>query len=253
MSRTFALALLGLWLVATTAEARRRPSPRRPAVRCDSSRYGCVGKKPQDYDKRVRVIYRPRKGYDRACLKRLRAAGIRYRLLGGVKGVRTPVEVRSKRIGRVLYRKTWNNKRRFILDCRMVEALAVMGREIRRAGVASLYISSTWRYSYVKGTRRLSKHASGLAIDITAIDGGFGYASVLRHYEKGVWGCGRRNKTPRGAAFRKLLCALKKKRAFRSIYTPDYDRFHRDHYHVEWPNPRLRLKPRPRRSKRRRR
>lgn len=210
LTRVLIGGLMGLWLAAAPAQARRKVAPRRPAPRCDSSRYGCVGRSPQYFDKLVRVIYRPRKGYDRGCLKRLRRAGIRFRLLGNVKGVQTPVEVRSKRIGGVLYRKTWNNKRRFILDCHMVEVLAVLGREIRRAGVASIYYSSTWRYTYVHGTHRLSKHASGRAIDITAIDGNFGYASVVRHYEKGVWGCGRRNKTPRGRP--SVACCASSKR-----------------------------------------
>ena len=249
VSRIALLGLVGVALLAAPADARRRA---RKAPKCDSNRYGCVGgHSPAYYDKRVRVLWRPGKGYDRGCLKRLRRAGIRYRLLGRVKGVQTPIEVQAKRIGGVLYRKSWNNKRRFILDCKTVEVLAVMGREIRRAGIASIYYSSTWRYSYVKGTRRLSKHASGRAIDIVAIDGGFGYASVLRHYERGVWGCGARNKTARGKAFRRLLCALKKRRAFRTVYTPDYDRYHRDHYHVDWPNPGIKLKPRARRGRRR--
>ncbi len=252
------LCVLGLLVACPTLQARHRTRSKHPAAhkksRCHSSRYGCAGKSPTDYDKKVRVIWRPRKGYDRGCLHRLRKAGIKYRLLAHVKGVQTPVEVRSKRLGGVLYRKTWNNHRRFILACRMVEALVVMGPDIRHAGIASIYYSSTWRYTFVHNTHRLSKHASGRAIDIVAIDGAFGYASVVRHYEKGIIGCGRRNKTPRGAAFRKFICALKRRHAFRNIFTPDYNRNHRDHIHLEWPNFRLRLKPKPptRRTTRRR-
>jgi hypothetical protein len=155
------------------------------------------------------------------------------------------VRVLSRRLGRVRYRPSWNNYRRFILDCRMVEALVVLGRDIRRAGVASIYYSSSWRYSLLKGTRRLSQHAYGLALDITAIDGAFGYATVVKHYEKGVWGCGPKNATPKGAAWRKFYCALYLQKAFRQIFTPDTDRDHRDHFHLEWPNSRLRLKPPP--------
>jgi len=244
------------WIGPTLAEGRARrrvkKKPKRKKPKCDSRRYKCTGKRPTDYDKLVRITYRPAKGQDRACLSRLRKAGIKFRMLRNVKGVKTPVEVRSKKLGRVLYRRTWNNKRRFILDCRMVEVLAAMGREIRRAGIASIYFSSSWRYSLVKGTRRLSKHAYGLAMDITAIDGAFGYASVIRHYERGRWGCGSRNKTPKGKAWRAFYCALKKNKAFRHIFTPDRDRFHRDHYHVEGPNHRIRLKPKTSRRGRRR-
>jgi hypothetical protein len=247
------MMLAGLSLAVPEAGARRkRRRPKARKVKCDSSRYGCAGQNPKYYDKQVRITYRPAKGQDRACLKRLKAAGIRFRMLVNVKGVKTPVQVLSRRLGRVLYRKSWSNKRRFILDCQMVEVLAAMGPEIRKAGVATIYYSSSWRYSIVKGARRLSKHAYGKALDITAIDGVFGYASVVRHYERGKWGCGALNKTPRGKAWRKLYCALKKRRAFRIIFTPDTDRGHRDHYHVEGPNWRIRLKPRTRRRRRRR-
>lgn len=248
------MLLAGFALAVPEGLARgRRPRPKPRKVKCDSSRYGCIGKKPKYYDKLVRITYRPTKGQDRACLKRLKAAGIKFRLLTNVKGVKTPVQVRSKRLGRVLYRKSWNNKRRFILDCQMVEVLVAMGPTIRKAGVASIYYSSSWRYSRVKGARRLSKHAYGKALDVTAIDGAFGYASVIRHYERGKWGCGALNKTPKGKAWRKFYCALKKRRAFRNIFTPDKDRHHRDHYHVEGPNWRIRVKPRAKTRRRRRR
>ncbi len=243
----------GLSLAVPEAAARGKRRPKARKFKCDSSRYGCAGKSPKHYDKLVRRIFRPAKGQDRACLKRLRAAGIKFRMLAGVKGVKTPVLVLSRRLGRVLYRKSWSNKRRFILDCQMVEVLAAMGPEIRKAGIASIYYSSSWRYSIVKGSRRLSKHAYGKALDITAVDGAFGYASVIRHYERGKWGCGSRNKTPKGKAWRGLYCALKKRNAFRTLYTPDTDRLHRDHYHVEGPNWRIRIKPRRQRRRRRRR
>lgn len=209
--------------------------------RCDSSRYDCVGGQPQDFDRQVRVIRRPTGGMDQGCLARLRQAKVNFRLLGGVKGVKTPVEVQSERLGGVAYRKAWNNKRRFILDCRMVEALVVLGRAIRAAGVAGIYYSSTWRYSMVRGQGRLSQHAYGLAIDITAIEGAFGYASVVKDYEQGIWGCGNRNKTPKGSVFRKFYCAIFGKGAFAQVFTPDTDRFHRDHFHVEQASPALRL------------
>ena len=223
-------------------------------VRCDSRRYACAGKRPSDYDSQVRITYRPGKGQDRACLARLRKAGIRFKLLLGVKGVKTPVLLaRRIRLGRVRYIPHWSNKRRFILDCQMVEVLAVRGRAIRQAQVASVYYSSSWRYSIVKGTRRLSGHAYGQALDVTAIDGAFGYATLIKSYERGRWGCGNLNKTPKGKALRAFFCALKQGRAFRIIMGPDTDRYHRDHYHVEGPNPNIRLKPKTRGHARRRR
>jgi len=210
--------------------------------KCKGARYDCVRKKPREYDKKIRVIKKPRRGYDRACLKRLKNAGVKFRLLARVKGVRTPVEILSKRLGGVRYIKHWNNKRRFILDCRFAEALVVRGRRIRLAGIASVYYSSSWRYTYRKGTKKLSKHASGKALDITAIDGSFGYASVIKHYEKGRWGCGSRNKTKKGKAWRQFYCALMLNNGFKKILTPDSGRAHRDHLHLEGIRSSMRLK-----------
>lgn len=243
--------LPALVLAPHAAAARGRSRPGRPS--CDSSRYGCAGQRPRDYDKRVRIIHRPARGQDRRCLARLRRAGVRFRMLDRVKGVRTPVEVLSKKIGGVRYRRTWNNKRRFILDCHMVEVLAVLGRRIRRAGIATIYFSSSWRYSLIRGSRRLSKHAFGRALDVTAVDGAFGYATVVRHYEQGVWGCGSRNRSAKAKAWRAFFCALRHRQAFATIFTPDTDRAHRDHLHIEGPNPALSWQPRAKRRRPRRR
>lgn len=227
---------------ATARRARRRGVHKATTPRaCRGKRYGCTGHPPSYYDQFVRVVRRPLKGYDRACLRRLRRAGIRFRILAGVKGVRTPVEVLSSRLGGVRYIKHWSNKRRFILDCHTVEVLAWVGPAIRRAGVASIYYASSWRYTYLHGTHRLSQHAYGRALDIPAIDGSFGYATVVRHWERKVWGCGERNKTPKGRAWRRFYCALKLTGAFRRILDPDNRADHGDHLHIESPNPSIRL------------
>ena len=93
-------AALGLWLVCCfalpDAGARRRRRRTIKKKKCDSSRYGCAKHRPKHYDKRVRITYIPTKGQDKKCLKRLKAAGIKFRMLTNVKGVKTPVEVRSK-------------------------------------------------------------------------------------------------------------------------------------------------------------
>ncbi len=234
---------------------RRRAVGRKAPNRCRGKRYGCVGHRPAYYDKFIRVVSRPRKGYDRACLQRIKKAGVEFRILAGVKGVRTPVEILSKRLGGVRYIKHWSNHRRFILDCHTVEVLVWVGRAIRMAGVASVYFASSWRYSYLDGTHRLSQHAHGKALDIPAIDGSFGYATVVRHYKKGVWGCGERNDSPKAAVWRRFYCALKLTGAFGRIFTPDTNRAHRDHLHIEAPKSSVRLgvTPRPRFKQARRR
>ncbi|MFT5434049.1 MAG: hypothetical protein ACI9OJ_004762 [Myxococcota bacterium] len=128
-------------------------------------------------------------------------------VLTGVRGVKTPVEVTDETVGSVRYRPAGKTRPRLILDCHIVEVLAARGKAIRTAGVATFHWSSSLRYTYRKGTKTLSQHAHGLALDIVAIDGDFGYATVRGNYEKGVTGCGENNQGPKSGAMRKLACA----------------------------------------------
>ncbi len=195
----------------------------------------------------ARRISRPLPYMDRRCLERLRGARVPFRLLKGVVGVRTPVKLLTYRLGGVTYRRAWNNKTApWILDCKTVENLILAGPRLRRAGIATIYWNSAWRFSFVHHTRRLSRHAYGEALDITAIDGSFGYASVIRHYERGRRGCGSANKTRRGAALRRLVCAFTGDGLFKTAFTPDYNRIHRDHIHIDHPGRRFKLKVKPR-------
>jgi hypothetical protein len=242
---------LGAAALLLAGPALARAAGTAPRPRCDSSRYQCAGERPDHWDRFVKVIPRPAPGQDAACLARLARAGVQHRILADVKGVRTPVELRGDRLGGVRYVKGGNNTRRFIVDCALAEALAVLGRDLRRAGIAGLYYSSTWRYTLVKGQGRLSGHAFGLALDVVAIEGSFGYASVVRHFERGRSRCGARAQSPRGQAFAAMMCALGRRRAFGTVFTPDSDAMHRDHVHLEGPSATLRLDaPGPRRTPR---
>jgi hypothetical protein len=194
--------------------------------------------------KLVKRIYKPKRGMDKLCLARLKAKRIKFILLDNVKGVKTPVKLRTNKLGGVVYRRAWNNKTApWILDCKMVENLIIAGKYIRKYGIASVYWTSAWRYSLVHGKKVLSKHASGLALDITALDGGFGYAALINHWERGCSGCGRGCRTKKGRALRAFICALKGKgRLFKTVYTPSYDARHKDHYHIDGPSQKYKLK-----------
>jgi len=206
--------------------------------------YDNVDHPPSWYDKQVVSIDAPAAGSNGNCVDRLRKAHIKFRLLGGVKGVETPIEVTDTSLGLVRYKRAPRTKRRFILDCHTVEVLASLGLRLRKAGIATIYWSSSWRYSYRKGTKTLSAHAHGNALDIIAIDGKFGYATVKGHYEKGVDGCGENNKSKQGKYLRRFSCAVLDKAAFATLYTPDTDAMHADHFHLEGPNASIRYSPR---------
>ncbi|MBN2723943.1 MAG: extensin family protein [Deltaproteobacteria bacterium] len=192
--------------------------------------------------KKVKKITVPEKGMDRECVARLRAAGIKFDLLTGATGVKTPVRLKQNKLGGVVYRRAWNNKTApFIFDCKMVENLILAGQHLRNVGIAGIYWTSAWRYSFVHGTRKLSNHSYGRAIDITAIDGGFGYAALRNHWES-CGGCGRNCPTKKGRALRAFICATKGKGLFKTVYTPAYDALHRDHFHMDGPKEKYKLK-----------
>ncbi len=221
------------------------------AASAGSTSYDLVdGHPPSWYDKQVVSIDAPAAGSNANCVDRLTKAGIKIRLLSGVKGVETPVEVVDTSLGLVRYKPGPKSKRRFILDCHTVEVLASLGRRLRKAGIATIYWSSAWRYTYRKGTKKLSAHARGLALDVVAIDGKFGYATVKGHYERGVGGCGEDNKAKQGKHLRRFACAITHDRAFGTLYTPDTDAMHADHFHMENPDPAIEYKPvRPRKAR----
>lgn len=192
--------------------------------------------------KYVKPIKNPLPGMDRECIARLRASRIRFDILSGVKGVKTPLKLYETKLGGVVYRRAWNNKTApWILDCKTVENLIIVGKKLRAYGIASMYWTSAWRYSFVHGTNKLSNHAYGRAIDITAIDGGFGYAALIGGWER-CGGCGQGCPTKKGRALRAAVCALKGSGIFKTVYTPDYDALHRDHFHIDSPNEAHKLK-----------
>ncbi len=183
--------------------------------------------------KDIRPISVPTRSMDRECLARLKAAKIPYQLYDNVAHVRTPIRPLTDRLGGVVYRRAWNNPDApWIFECKTVENLILAGPHLRKAGVASMYWTSAWRVSMVKGKNRLSRHAYGEALDVTAIDGGFGYAALVNHWEK----CGRGGcKTPRGRALRGVVSALRGTGLFNTVLGPDHDRYHRDHFHIDSP------------------
>lgn len=211
---------------------------------CGGGRYACAEHPPAWYAEKVRTVDHPADGADAACLKRLADASIRYRLLADVEGVHTPIEVTDDSLGLVKYVPAAGEDARLILDCHTVEVLAHLGRAIRKAGVSTLHWSSSWRYSLRKDNGKLSQHALGKALDIVAIEGAFGYATVRGHYEKGLLGCGDEGATEKARVWRALLCAIRgEDGAFATVYTPDTDALHADHLHLEGADPAVEYAP----------
>lgn len=178
--------------------------------------------------KDIRKIAVPTKTMDRDCLARLKAAGVPYQLFDNVAHVNTPIKPLTNKLGGVVYRRAWNNPDApWIMECKTVENLVLAGPKLQKWGIASMYWNSAWRVSYVKGKNVLSRHSYGEALDITAIDGSFGYATLVGHWR------GPANKS---RALRGVTAALRDSGIFNTVLTPDHDAYHRDHFHIDSPS-----------------
>jgi hypothetical protein len=156
----------------------------------------------------------------RGCLRRLERLGLRFQRSGPVPRVVTPIVVTELDFAglRLLPR----GKGPQLLDCQLAEALAaVAAPELRALGVSALRVGTLHRLRHIRGTRILSRHALGLALDVMAFVDAEGK-------EHPVTGYGRDPLLPRIAA-RLRACG-----AFRRPLTPGNDRrHHRDHLHLE--------------------
>ncbi len=184
--------------------------------------------------KDIKRISVPTAAMDKECLARLKAAGVPYQLYDNVPHVRTPIKPLTDKLGGITYRRAWNNPDApWILECKTVENLVLAGPKLQKYGVASMYWNSAWRVSYVRGKHQLSRHAYGEALDVTAIDGTFGYASLVGHWN---------SKSAKGAALRGVMAALRDSGLFKTVLSPDFDAYHRDHFHIDSPSRSVALK-----------
>lgn len=228
MTRFILLLLLFAWPGTVGAQG----SPMRPTGAKTPAKTPAKAKEPWNKTpmllKDIRKITVPTKVMDRDCLARLKAAGLPYQLFDNVAHVRTPVKPLTYKLGGVTYRRAWNNPDApWILECKTVENLILAGPKLQKWGIASMYWNSAWRVSFVKGKDQLSRHAYGEALDVTAIDGSFGYATLVNHWN------GPANKS---RALRGVTAALRDSGLFNSVLTPAHDAYHRDHFHIDSPS-----------------
>ncbi len=159
----------------------------------------------------------------RACLARLDELGVVWKQAPRTRKIATPIFVPAMEIGGVKLTSIWR-KGPFVMDCQLARALAERGSAaLRSAGVAELRFSSIHVYRTVEGTRVLSRHALGLAIDVYELVTDDGIAHVVaRDYRR---------------ADAVLLSAerwVNEAGGFRYLLTPGNDpRAHHDHFHFE--------------------
>jgi hypothetical protein len=180
---------------------------------------------------------------DVSCLRFLAEQRIPFVEKAAVRGVRTPVHITGPISGVSLSPRAGHPP---VMDCELARALWEAGPVIARAGITELSFSGAYNYRTRHGSSQLSAHAYGLAIDVHVMRGASGELDVKRDFERGAgtWrglivrqgdlpACVGNPRTGKGRRLRRLVCDLKHHSAFRVIITPDDDRDHRDHLHIE--------------------
>jgi hypothetical protein len=180
---------------------------------------------------------------DEVCLGVLRARGVAFTEGPALKGVRTPVTLDGERFSP---RLTPRGTRPAQMDCQLAVALVEARPIFQNLGITQLDYSAAYDYRNRRHSNQLSQHAAGLAIDVHAFHGDGREYLVARTFERrrGAWqalqlrpgwfeDCVGRPRTAGGRTLRRLACRIRLEEAFRVILTPDDNRDHHDHFHIE--------------------
>lgn len=179
---------------------------------------------------------------DRACLRALSRAAVPFvRVRGGVPGVALPVTVTGPIRG-VRVRGSGVPAAQELMDCRLAVALARFAPMLRAMGVRELRHISLFRpASPAEVARRpvQTRHPAGLAIDVAGLvfEGGRA-VDVLRdfHGRRGAPVCGPSARVRGGEGARVLrtvACDAARRGYFNVVLTPNFNRAHRNHLHLE--------------------
>lgn len=172
---------------------------------------------------------------DQKCLDVLTQLKIPWKRGPAKRGIKNPVQLDTYLLNGVYYHWYWAESNDLLLDCRMVLALYMAGPVFRKHGFDEVLYTSSYRYSYISGTRRLSRHAAGMALDVKALRGPGGVVVVVERdwhrYDGTVADCV--GPLPLGPArkMRELICEFETLPLFGGILTPDTDYDHRNHFH----------------------
>lgn len=157
----------------------------------------------------------------RSCLARLDELGVKWKPAPVTRKVATPIFVPEMQIDGIKLTSLWRGGP-FIMDCLLARALADGGSDaLHSAGVTELRFSSIYSYRDIAGTRILSRHAVGLAMDVFQIVTEDGYVHVVERDYPDV-------------ALLTVERWINESGAFRYLLTPGNDpRHHWNHFHFE--------------------
>jgi len=213
--------------------------PRKPRVRFDdtwqkrpSARYAALSKA--------------------ACTKELGARKIAFTTVEKARGVLAPVRP-SADVGGVLFRTDAPAKERAtspneVYDCRLVLALHDWSKVLVAHGIDEVRIFSAWRPEAASSAddKLATRHAGGLAVDVRKLGKKLATGEKTKkwwtvesdfHGKIGAPPCGAqaRVETLTGVTkeLRAVVCEAGEQKLFTSILTPNYNRAHHDHVHLE--------------------
>lgn len=179
---------------------------------------------------------------DRACLRALQRARVPFeRVRQPVAGVATPIRITGP-INGVRYRASDRREIHELMDCRLAVALVRFSRMLRRLGIVEVVHYSIYRppsASAVQQQPLQSRHGGGLAIDAAWFVREDGERfSVLHdfHGRRGRPVCGPEARVPHHDAarlLRSIACDAARRGFFHVVLTPNYNRPHRNHFHLE--------------------
>ena len=174
---------------------------------------------------------------DGFCLAELRERKVPFERVDALGGIALPIRLTGKLRG-VAFKQQQALPLGSVLDCRLALALddfaaMLAGQDVVEVGFISLYRPGRKQ----PGVR----HPAGRAIDVTSVKLKNKRTFTVHNHFLGKVGhqtCGRGAAPPRidhrGARkWRSIVCQLDAMRSFNLILTPNYDRGHRDHLHLE--------------------
>ncbi len=189
------------------------------------------------------------------CLEELTRRGIEHAVEKPSPGVLAPVRL-PKDVAGVVYRTAAPPHARAlgphdVFDCRLVLALADFSKILKDHAVEEVLLYSAWRpppSSWPDG-KLATRHPGALAIDAYRFGKKLAegepqkervWLDVARDFggRMGAPPCGPGAAAPRKASpaakeLRKIVCAAAEAHLFTTILTPNYDRAHYNHFHLE--------------------
>lgn len=171
-----------------------------------------------------------------SCEAELVRRRIPFEPVASARGVVAPVRLTGPVSG-VLYRSMLPEKKRKtaaidILDCRLVLSLDDFAKKVlARHDIVEVVHYSVYRPAKIKGTGR--RHAGALAIDAAIFKTRDGRKLDVEKDFHGRIGARPCPAPPDAPELQVIACEAADARLFNVILTPDYNRPHKNHFHME--------------------